>query len=136
MASAFCTSPVVVAKMPSPRRALGRAQSTTIVAKASYICVDCGYIYDESTAWEKLPNNYKCPVCSSPKRRFKPYNRGGKNDPKSMKARMQDLKAGKEGSAADSSSGGSDSSGAVAIAVGGAVLLAALYFGLNGYFGN
>jgi rubredoxin len=123
--------------MPSPRRALGRAQSATIVAKASYICVDCGYIYDESTAWEKLPNNYKCPVCSSPKRRFKPYNGGGKNDPKSMKARMQGLKAGNAGSAAASSSGGSDnSSGAIAIAVGGAVLLAALYFGLNGYFGN
>ncbi len=124
----------VKAQLPSPRRALSRSQAATIVAKATYICVDCGYIYDESTAWDKLPNTYKCPVCSSPKRRFKPYNGGGKNDPKSMKARMQDLKGGKGGAAA-SSSGGSDSSSAVAIAVGGAVLLAALYFGLSGYFG-
>jgi hypothetical protein len=71
-------------------------------------------------------------VCSSPKRRFKPYNGAGKNDPKSMKSRMQDLKGGSSTAAA--TAGGSDSGGAVAIAVGGAVLLAALYVGLNGYF--
>jgi rubredoxin len=122
-----------VKSLPSPRRAVARAQSATIVAKATYICIDCGYIYDESTAWEKLPSSYKCPVCSSPKRRFKPYNGGGKNDPKSMKARMQTLKSGGGDSA--SSSGGGDSSNAVAIAVGGAVLLAALYFGLSGFYG-
>lgn len=51
-----------------------------------------------------------------------------------MKARMQGLKAGNSGSAAASASEGSSSSSVIAIAVGGAVLLAALYVGLNGYF--
>lgn len=106
---------------------LARATNPAIT-RAAYICIDCGYIYDGSTAFDKLPNNYKCPVCNAPKRRFKSYSGSGKNDPKSMKARMTDMKQG------GSSSSGSDTSGAVAIAVGGAVLLAALYFGLNGVY--
>lgn len=92
--------------------------------------MDCGYIYDDSTPFDKLPSSYKCPVCSAPKRRFKVYAGSGKNDPKSMKARMADIKA-NGGNA--SSSGGDSSSAAVIVGVG-AVALAALYFVLNGYF--
>lgn len=96
-----------------------------MVTRAStYVCIDCGYIVSD---FEKLPGNYKCPVCNAPKRRFKPYSGGGGNDPKTMKKRMQEIKNG-GGSA---SSGGSDANGAVAIVAGGAVLLAALYFGLS-----
>lgn len=107
-----------------------------VVAKAAtktaYICVDCGYIYDGSTAFEKLPNSYKCPVCSAPKRRFKPYaGRPGGNDAKAMKARMAELKG---GGATKQQSGGGDTNGALAIVAGGAILLAALYFGLNGVY--
>ncbi len=112
-----------------PRRA---ARGQTLAARAAtYICVDCGYIYDESTSFDKLPSSYKCPVCSAPKRRFKTYSGPkGRNDPKAMKARMTELK-----SAGSSSSGGSGGSGSTAaIAIGGAVLLGALYFVLNGYY--
>jgi len=119
------------AKPSLARRAarLGVARTPVVAAKAAYICVDCGYIYDESTPFDKLPNSYKCPVCSAPKRRFKPYTGGGRNDSKSMASRMRELKGGKGGSSA--STGGSDSSGAIAIVAGGVVLLAALYFGLS-----
>ena len=45
-------------------------RSSTVVAKAAaMVCVDCGYIYDGDDAFEKLPSNFKCPVCSSPKKR-------------------------------------------------------------------
>ncbi|GIL81468.1 hypothetical protein Vretimale_1025 [Volvox reticuliferus] len=37
------------------------------------ICVDCGYIYDGAQDFKSLPGSYKCPVCSSPKSRFKLY---------------------------------------------------------------
>ena len=116
-----------------PRR-VSRASSSsplTVRAAATYICVDCGYLYDEPTAFAKLPNNYKCPVCSSPKRRFKAYSGGNKkNDPKSMKNRMVELQSSATSVAADD--GGSNN--LVLIGGGGAVLLAALYFGLSGYF--
>lgn len=29
-----------------------------------------GYIYDGKEPFEKLPNNYRCPVCQAPKRRW------------------------------------------------------------------
>lgn len=67
-------------------------------------------------------------MCSSPKRRFKSYQGGGRNDPKAMAARMKGLKG--AGAASVASSGG-DSNLPVAILAGGAVLLAALYFGLS-----
>lgn len=35
----------------------------------SYICKDCGYIYDERQPFESLDKSYRCPVCNSPKRR-------------------------------------------------------------------
>lgn len=38
-------------------------------SKTAYICVDCGYIYDERPAFESLDKSYRCPVCSAPKRR-------------------------------------------------------------------
>ncbi|OWM89095.1 hypothetical protein CDL15_Pgr023941 [Punica granatum] len=41
--------------------------------QGSLHCRDCGYIYNERTPFEKLPDNYFCPVCGAPKRRFKPY---------------------------------------------------------------
>ncbi|MQL41419.1 rubredoxin, partial [Escherichia coli] len=44
-----------------------------VASKETYICRDCGYIYNERTPFEKLPDKYFCPVCGAPKRRFKPY---------------------------------------------------------------
>lgn len=102
------------------------------MVRAAYICVDCGYIYDDSTPFDKLPSSYKCPVCNAPKRRFKSYAGSGRNDPKSMKSRMQEMKAGGKGAASGSS--GSDTTGALAIAVGGVIVLAAAYFALSSYY--
>ncbi|GAB4845811.1 hypothetical protein Ancab_039220 [Ancistrocladus abbreviatus] len=42
-------------------------------SKQAYICRDCGYIYNDRTPFEKLPDKFFCPVCGAPKRRFRPY---------------------------------------------------------------
>ncbi|KAL2242782.1 uncharacterized protein LOC105158286 [Sesamum indicum] len=47
--------------------------SMRVASKEAYICRDCGYIYNERTPFEKLPDKYFCPVCGAPKRRFRPY---------------------------------------------------------------
>ncbi|XP_027121799.1 uncharacterized protein [Coffea arabica] len=47
--------------------------SMRVASKQAYICRDCGYIYSDRTPFEKLPDNFFCPVCGAPKRRFKPY---------------------------------------------------------------
>lgn len=61
---------------------------------ASYICVDCGYIYDQREPWSEVPKEYACPACYSPKRRFKKFKgevRGRpKNDGRSMQTRMKE----------------------------------------------
>ena len=49
----------------------------------SYVCDVCGYIYDpaegdtesdvpQGTAFEKLPEDWICPVCGAPKDQFTP----------------------------------------------------------------
>ena len=49
----------------------------------SYVCDVCGYIYDPDdgdpefdspagTPWEKLPDDWVCPVCGAPKEHFTP----------------------------------------------------------------
>ncbi|EEF51680.1 uncharacterized protein LOC8275479 [Ricinus communis] len=47
--------------------------SMRVASKQAYICRDCGYIYNERTPFEKLPDKYFCPVCGAPKRRFRQY---------------------------------------------------------------
>ncbi|KAK9278276.1 hypothetical protein L1049_027841 [Liquidambar formosana] len=47
--------------------------SMRVASKQAYICRDCGYIYNERTPFEKLPDKYFCPVCGAPKRRFRAY---------------------------------------------------------------
>ncbi len=47
----------------------------------SWMCMDCGYIYDEEkgdpaygiaagTAWKDVPDDWRCPDCGSPKADF------------------------------------------------------------------
>lgn len=49
-----------------------------------WICVICGFIYDEAagmpdhgiepgTLWESLPEDWQCPECGSPKSAFELY---------------------------------------------------------------
>lgn len=46
-----------------------------------YVCLQCGYVYDPAkgdkkgkippgTAFEDLPDDYKCPICQAKKSRF------------------------------------------------------------------
>ncbi|KAF1893641.1 hypothetical protein Lal_00002146 [Lupinus albus] len=97
-----------------------------VASKDSYICRDCGYIYNERTSFEKLPDKYFCPVCGAPKRRFRPYapavskNANATDVRKSRKAEIQKEEA--IGKALP-----------IAIVVG-VVVLAGLYFYLNSQF--
>ncbi|KAL9239411.1 hypothetical protein vseg_013737 [Gypsophila vaccaria] len=47
--------------------------SMRVASKQSYICRDCGYIYSDRKPFDKQPDNYFCPVCGAPKRRFRAY---------------------------------------------------------------
>ena len=38
--------------------------------KEKWVCSICGYIYDGSTSFEELSNEYKCPICKQPKEKF------------------------------------------------------------------
>ncbi|XP_050226135.1 uncharacterized protein LOC126675525 [Mercurialis annua] len=100
--------------------------SMRAASKQAYICRDCGYIYNDRTPFEKLPDKYFCPVCGAPKRRFKTYAPPvTKNDNQTdvRKARKAELQR-------DEAVGRALP---IAIAVG-VVALAALYFYLNSSF--
>ncbi|GLJ29990.1 hypothetical protein SUGI_0592900 [Cryptomeria japonica] len=61
----------------------------------AYICRDCGYIYNDRKPFEKVADNYFCPVCGAPKRRFRPYAQPvarNVNDTSTRKARKEELK--------------------------------------------
>jgi rubredoxin len=64
------------------------------VDTSSYICTDCGYIFDQREPFQEMPNSYTCPVCNAPKRRFRAYKgevKGRpKNDSRSMALRLQE----------------------------------------------
>jgi rubrerythrin len=39
-------------------------------SSAFYICIDCGYIYDNMAGpWNEIPSYFRCPACNSPKSR-------------------------------------------------------------------
>ncbi|XP_038880712.1 uncharacterized protein LOC120072320 isoform X1 [Benincasa hispida] len=63
-------------KIPTQTSAAAAAApkfSMRVASKQAYICRDCGYIYNDRTPFDKLPDKYFCPVCGAPKRRFRPY---------------------------------------------------------------
>lgn len=35
-----------------------------------YVCSVCGYVYDGEIPFEKLPDDYVCPMCGEPKSSF------------------------------------------------------------------
>mmetsp|Transcript_39597 Transcript_39597/g.114572 ORF Transcript_39597/g.114572 Transcript_39597/m.114572 type:complete len:121 (-) Transcript_39597:223-585(-) len=42
-----------------------------------YVCKDCGYVFTKGPkAWAALPEDYSCPPCGAPKRRFKKVPKG------------------------------------------------------------
>ena len=96
-------------KKPAPPR-FGRKLTATQKARASHICIDCGYIYCDETPFAQLPTDYRCPQCNAPKRRFSAF------DPSTGKM----------------SGGGGADIGTIATVVGGLVGVAVLgYLGLN-----
>ncbi|OVA17356.1 Rubredoxin-like domain [Macleaya cordata] len=100
--------------------------SMRVASKQSYICRDCGYIYNDRTPFEKQPDKYFCPVCGAPKRRFRAYDppvSKNANDTDVRKARKAQLKR-------DEAIG---KALPIAIVVGVAAL-AGLYFYLNNGF--
>ncbi|KAL5724580.1 hypothetical protein ACHQM5_007820 [Ranunculus cassubicifolius] len=60
-------------KRPAPPR-FGRKLSDAQKARATHICIDCGFIYTLSKPFEEQPENYVCPQCNAPKKRFAEYD--------------------------------------------------------------
>eukprot|EP00197_Chlamydomonas_leiostraca_P013639 CAMPEP_0202860668 /NCGR_PEP_ID=MMETSP1391-20130828/2301_1 /ASSEMBLY_ACC=CAM_ASM_000867 /TAXON_ID=1034604 /ORGANISM="Chlamydomonas leiostraca, Strain SAG 11-49" /LENGTH=260 /DNA_ID=CAMNT_0049539887 /DNA_START=23 /DNA_END=805 /DNA_ORIENTATION=- len=60
-------------KRAAPAR-FGRKLTEGQKANATHICVDCGYVYTDSIPFEDRPDNYRCPQCQAPKRRFVDYD--------------------------------------------------------------
>ncbi|PWZ41567.1 hypothetical protein Zm00014a_029411 [Zea mays] len=116
-------------RLPAPaRRRVATAARITmrVASKQAYICRDCGYIYNDRTPFDKLADNYFCPVCGAPKRRFRPYEPAvskNANATDARKARKEELK--KEESMGKALP--------IAIVVG-IIALAGLYFYLNNVY--
>ncbi|KNA05402.1 hypothetical protein SOVF_190720 [Spinacia oleracea] len=60
-------------KRPAPPR-FGRKLSEAQKARATHICLDCGFIYTLSKPFEEQPDDYACPQCIAPKKRFARYD--------------------------------------------------------------
>ncbi|ONK58906.1 uncharacterized protein A4U43_C08F940 [Asparagus officinalis] len=60
-------------KRPAPPR-FGRKLTETQKARATHICLDCGFIYTLQKPFDEQPDSYICPQCKAPKKRFAPYD--------------------------------------------------------------
>ncbi|CAH9058614.1 unnamed protein product [Cuscuta epithymum] len=60
-------------KRPAPPR-FGRKLTEAQKARATHICLDCGYIYTMQKPFEEQPEAYTCPQCRAPKKRFVRYD--------------------------------------------------------------
>ncbi|CAK7333705.1 unnamed protein product [Dovyalis caffra] len=60
-------------KRPAPPR-FGRKLTEAQKARATHICLDCGFIYTLQKPFEEQPDAYVCPQCSAPKKRFARYD--------------------------------------------------------------
>ncbi|CAN6461301.1 unnamed protein product [Victoria cruziana] len=60
-------------KRPAPPR-FGRKLTDAQKARATHICLDCGYIYTVQKPFDEQPDNYACPQCAAPKKRFARYD--------------------------------------------------------------
>ncbi|KAI3463521.1 hypothetical protein Pfo_020184 [Paulownia fortunei] len=124
--SSFFSPSLRLLSPPQVSTAAAPKFSMRVASKQAYICRDCGYIYNDRTPFEKLPDKYFCPVCGAPKRRFRAYEPAvtkNANDTEARKARKALIKRGEAiGKALP-----------FAIALG-AAALAGLYFYLNSTF--
>ncbi|XP_043695481.1 uncharacterized protein LOC122646073 [Telopea speciosissima] len=60
-------------KRPAPPR-FGRKLTEAQKARATHICLDCGFIYTLQKPFEEQPDSYGCPQCQAPKKRFVRYD--------------------------------------------------------------
>lgn len=60
-------------KRPAPPQ-FGRKLTDAQKARATHICLDCGYIYTLSKPFDEQPEDYACPQCRAPKKRFARYD--------------------------------------------------------------
>ncbi|XP_039123853.1 uncharacterized protein LOC120260439 [Dioscorea cayenensis subsp. rotundata] len=60
-------------KRPAPPR-FGRKLTEAQKARATHICLDCGFIYTLQKSFDEQPDSYVCPQCSAPKKRFVEYD--------------------------------------------------------------
>ncbi|KAL5769907.1 hypothetical protein ACOSP7_014061 [Xanthoceras sorbifolium] len=60
-------------KRPAPPR-FGRKLTEAQKARATHICLDCGYIYTMQKPFDEQPETYACPQCKAPKKRFAAYD--------------------------------------------------------------
>ncbi|KAK3403672.1 uncharacterized protein LOC104424288 [Eucalyptus grandis] len=60
-------------KRPAPPR-FGRKLTETQKARATHICLDCGYVYTLQKPFDEQPDSYGCPQCQAPKKRFARYD--------------------------------------------------------------
>ncbi|KAK4433203.1 hypothetical protein Salat_1082500 [Sesamum alatum] len=60
-------------KRPAPP-AFGRKLTEAQKARATHICLDCGYIYTLPKPFDDQPDEYACPQCRAPKKRFAKYD--------------------------------------------------------------
>ncbi|XP_052182459.1 uncharacterized protein LOC127795039 [Diospyros lotus] len=60
-------------KRPAPPR-FGRKLTEAQKDRASHICLDCGYIYFLQKPFDEQPDDYTCPQCRAPKKRFARYD--------------------------------------------------------------
>jgi hypothetical protein len=58
---------------PSPPR-FGRKLTEAQKARATHICLDCGFIYFQAASFDELQGSYECPQCAAPKNRFAKYD--------------------------------------------------------------
>ncbi|KAG5061596.1 Protein MET1, chloroplastic [Glycine max] len=49
-------------------------KGTSMQARATHICLDCGYIYTLQKPFDEQPDTYGCPQCQAPKKRFARYD--------------------------------------------------------------
>lgn len=51
-------------------KAIDKTNSIDTPEIKTYVCSVCHYVYDEDIPFEKLPDEWVCPVCSQPKSVF------------------------------------------------------------------
>jgi len=67
--------------MPESAHRPARQNQDDRISMKAYMCVICGYVYDEAkglpeqgiapgTRWEDVPENWTCPDCGAPKGDF------------------------------------------------------------------